>query len=101
MGRLPTVFLEVRVVDPDLPLPRVAPPRETPVAECCSIGVYRGTVLQVCRVDPPVVLAGELLDLRCLILRSLIRATTLSRSSSFTSIGTPPSAVPFYPESTL
>jgi hypothetical protein len=45
MGRLPAVFLEVGVVDPDLPLPRLAPPREAPVAECCPVCVDRRTIL--------------------------------------------------------
>ena len=72
VGRLPAVFLEMGVVDPDLPLPGLAPPREVPVGECRPISVYRGTVLQVSRVDPPVVLAGELFDQRCLILRHLL-----------------------------
>src|ERR671915_998997 len=75
VGRLPAVFLEMGVVDPDLPLPRLAPSRKTPVGECGPISVYRRAVLQVRRVDPTVVLAGEFLDLRCLILRHLLPDT--------------------------
>src|SRR5215210_9508829 len=72
VGRLPAVFLEVGVVDPDLPLPWLAPPGEAPVGECGPVGVYGGAVLQVFRIDPTVVLARELLDQRCLILRHLV-----------------------------
>src|SRR5918994_2162718 len=72
MGRLPAVLLEMGVIDPDFSLPYLALPREVPVGECGPISVYRGAILQVSRVDPPVVLTGELLDLRCLILRHLL-----------------------------
>ena len=64
VGRLPAVLLEDGVVDPDLPLPRLAPAREVPVGDGGPVGVYGGAVFQVVRVHPAVVLARELLDLR-------------------------------------
>src|SRR5215208_5579680 len=72
VGRLPAVFLEMGVVDPDLPLPRLAMAREAPVGDRGPVGVYSRAVLQVLCVDPPVVLARELLHQRCLILRHLL-----------------------------
>ena len=72
VGRLPAVLLEDGVVDPDLRLPRLALTREVPVGDGGPVGVYGGAVFEVVRVHPAVVLAHELLDLRCLILRHLL-----------------------------
>jgi hypothetical protein len=72
VGRLPAVLFEEGVVDPDLPLPRLAPPRKAPVGDGGPVGVYRGALFEVFRVHPTVVLAREFLDLRCLILSHLV-----------------------------
>ncbi len=72
VGGLPAVLLELRVVDPDLPLAGLPLAREVPVGHRRPVHVDGGAVLQVLGVDPAVVLARELLCLRRLILWQLL-----------------------------
>ena len=89
------MLLEDGVVDPDLPLPGLAPRGEVPLGDGGPVGVYRGAVFEVVRVRPTVVLARELLDLAVPILRYLLMRATTFVQKLVTSISTPPSAVPF------